>query len=305
MKPTVLPENERDKTGARKQYDIFSNHHPKLERFGSPHTHTYFETILILDGELFYKVEDHEPRALHKGDVLFVPPHIVHDTYMQNPIEFRSIVVKFSPLFLYPMETTQSDLDCMLIEPTFEHDFYSFENGSPIAAELAAIMQACLYEQQEKALGYELALRGRFIELYITLLRNCATPHPTVPEQELAGDTAQQLHRIFIYLQENYQYNISMQEVADVCGISYYHFSRFFKKMTNKKFNEYLLEMRLNYAQKKLLQDNRSVSDIALECGFEYVSYFIQKFKERTGLTPKDFRKKHRSAFSQNSDTQS
>ncbi len=299
MKTNVQPENERDKRGSRIQYDIFTNNHPKQEKFWFPHTHTYFETILILEGELFCKVEDHEPFALHKGDVLFVPPHIIHDTYMLHPIGFRSIVVKFSPLFLYPMETTQSDLECMLTEPTFERDYYYFESGSPIAEALSGIMRKCLEEKTQKVLGYEMALRGCLIDLYITLLRNCGTPHPLSAHQEFSEDSAQLMHRIMTYLQENYQYNISMQEVADVCGISYYHFSRFFKKMTNKKFTEYLLEMRLNFAQKKLLQEDHSVSDVALECGFEYVSYFIQKFRDRTGLTPKEFRKKHREAYAQ------
>jgi AraC-like DNA-binding protein len=78
--------------------------------------------------------------------------------------------------------------------------------------------------------------------------------------------------------------------------MSYYHFSRFFKKLTSKKFNEYLLELRLNSAQKKLLEENKSVSEVALECGFEYVSYFIQKFKERNGLTPREFQRKYRTA---------
>ena len=310
MKYSVQAENELDASGAKKQYDIFSNHFSKFIRFGKPHVHSYYETVLILEGELIYKVEDQAPITLHEGDIVFIPPYIIHDTYMTPETKLRSIVVKFSSLFLYPLETTQSDVDCLLITPNFEKNHYLFRKGLPSNAKLAIIMKTCLEETNEQLPGYELALRGHLINLYISLIRSCGSPvtppQPAPPlPQEVASDTAQQLHRILVYLQENYRYNISMQEVADVCGMSYYHFSRFFKRMTAKKFNEYLLEMRLNYARKELLQNDKSISDISLDCGFEYVSYFIQKFKNKTGLTPKEFQKKYRvSEFANEEDAQ-
>lgn len=301
IKYSVYMENETDVSGVRKQYDIYANYHPKVIRFGKPHTHSYYETIMIQEGELCLLVEDQSPVVLHEGDIAFVPPYIVHDTLMMPGAKLRSVVVKFSPLFLYPMETTQSDVDCLLIPPGFERKYYLFRKGEQETAGLAAIMKTCLAEQTGQLPGHELALRGHLIALYISLIRSCGGVTLSLPQpprqsdEELSVDTAQQLHKILVYLKENYQYNISMQEVADVCGMSYYHFSRFFKRSTGKKFNEYLLEMRLNYAQKKLLQEDKSISDIALECGFEYVSYFIQKFKNKSGLTPGEFQKKYRS----------
>ena len=82
-----------------------------------------------------------------------------------------------------------------------------------------------------------------------------------------------------------------MQEVAEMCSMSYFQFSKFFKKATGKNFNEYLLDMRLNYAQKRLLKGEDSISEIAATCGFEYVSYFIRKFKEKYNATPKQYQK--------------
>ncbi len=297
MKTVAQPENERGKDGSKMHFDIFTNCHKTKDNFWTPHTHTYFEITLLLEGGLTYRVEDHDPVVLRPGDVLFIPAHVVHDTFLseEDPVPMRSLVVKFSPLFLYPMETTQSDIDCILLEPNFDQNCYFFPADDPIAKEFEVVMKKCLAEHESRSLGYEIALRGYFISLYMKLVRNCGiTPRP-LPKSHphIKDDAAQQLHRILVYLQANYQYNISMQEAAEVCGISYYYFSRFFKKMTGKKFNEYLLEMRLNYAQKKLLQEGRSITDVSLECGFDYVSYFIRKFKEKNGLTPKEFRKKY------------
>ena len=301
MKYSVQTENEFGIDGSKKQYDIFRNHHKSHKKLvGEVHTHTYFETVLVTEGELNYWIPDHETVVLRTGDVIFLPPHVIHQTHQGAMRDMRSIVVKFSPLFLYPMETTQSDVDCLLMSPIFCEDFFVFRNGTPIARELQEILQATLREKESEGLGFELALRGRLTTLYTTLLRNCKSIIPTHPQGLDSGDdttsSTRELYQIMVYLRENYQYNISMQEVAEVFGMSYYHFSRFFKKLTNKKFNEYLLELRLNCAQKKLLQENKSVSEVALECGFEYVSYFIQKFKAKNGMTPREFQRKYRLA---------
>ena len=303
MKFSVFEENELTQTGAKKHYDIFSNCHTENAPKWMPHVHSYFELVQVLEGEVLYIVEDSQPVIMHEGDIIFIPPHVVHDTtlpFEKTSNRFRSIVVKFSPLFLYPMETTQSDIDCLLIAPAFNKTHYIFRRDDPNTTVLSSAMQQILAEQDQKRTGYELAMRGELIKLYINLVRNCSKaakrPMPKSKNDEVAADMAQQLHQIMIYLKENYQYNVSMQEVADVCGMSYYHFSRFFKKLTGKRFNEYLLEMRLNYAQKKLLQSPESISDIALECGFEYVSYFIQKFRDRYGITPKEFQRRYRIA---------
>ncbi len=297
MKYSVQVENEFGLDGTKKQYDIFKNCHTSSHQVCPIHTHTYYETVLVLEGELTFWLPEQEPLNLRAGDVIFIPPHIIHQTYQKNEQRMRSAVVKFSPMFLYPMETTQSDVDCLLMSPIFKHDYFLFRSGSDIAERLGGIISEIVAEHEKKPIGFELSLRGLLITLYTALLRNCDSilpMHLQSIDGEPATSSARELYQILIYLKENYQYNISMQEVAEVFGMSYYHFSRFFKKLTNKKFNEYLLELRLNYAQKKLLQENKSISEVALECGFEYVSYFIQKFKAKNGMTPREFQRKYR-----------
>jgi len=299
MKTSIQNENELKADGTQKQYDIFKNYHKAKRLVSDVHTHTYFEAVLVTEGELCYWFSDREPIRLQAGDVIVVPPNVIHQSKQISANAMQSVVVKFSPMFLYPMETTQSDIDYLIMPPIFCKDFYLFQNGTPQANELAQIMQAALREVEQSQLGFELALRGHLSTLYVTLLRSCNSilpSHPNTAEREDTSSNTRELYQVIVYLRENFQYNISMQEVAEVFGMSYYHFSRFFKKLTGKKFNEYLLELRLNSAQKKLLEENKSVSEVALECGFEYVSYFIQKFKERNGMTPREFQRKYRTS---------
>lgn len=298
MKYKVQIESELDQSGAKKSYDIFANKH--IKQFGTHalHTHTYYETLLVLEGKLIIQIGDDETVLLTPGDIIFIPPNVVHDTYLapNDLMLMRSIVVKFSPMFLYPMETTQSDIDSLLMCPTYEKEYYLFRRDEPSTASIDKIMHKILREKKQKEIGYELALRGLLTTLYIKLVRACAEQKETLlqNEQDIDETSAQKLHQVLTYIAENYPYNISMQEVADSCDMNYYHFSRFFKKITNRNFNEYLLETRLNCAKKKLLQSDKSISEIAMECGFEYVSYFIQKFKNQNSMTPREYQKKYR-----------
>ena len=296
MQYKVQAESELDKNGFKKTYDIFSNEHKKTIQHAL-HIHSYYETILLLDGCLYVQIGDKKTLRLSAGDLIFIPPNVIHDTYIdaESNAIMRSIVVKFSPLFLYPMETTSSDISCLLVSPSFHDDCYVFRQGDEQTQTLADTMRKILVEQQSKQFGYELSLRGLLTTLYIGLIRACTKKETKIasPNEDVDEDSAQKLHRILVYLHENYQYKISMQEVADACDMNYFHFSRFFKQITNRNFNEYLLETRINAAQKILLQNEKSISEIALECGFEYVSYFIQKFKQKNGITPREYQKRY------------
>ena len=243
MRYSPQPEKETDSKGIRKAYDVFKNRH--TARFTSiPHTHTYYEAVLILEGHLTYETMEPAIIRLNPGDVLFCPPNVVHDSYIaENDSIMSSMVVKFSPLFLYPTETTQSDVECLVMPPVFNKPCYVFRESSEQALLLGHLIQQIYREYQEKKLGWELALRGGMTALYVHLVRLCGTVGnvPLPEEHETDEYSAQKLHRILRYLEDNYSYAISMQEVADACEMNYYQFSRFFKRVTNKKFNEYLL----------------------------------------------------------------
>lgn len=148
----------------------------------------------------------------------------------------------------------------------------------------------------DKGNGYEISIQGELSLLYVWLIRNCSND-ASISTLDFVIDeySSQKLHNVIQYLNNNYQYNISMQDIANMCHMDYKQFSKFFKKMTNTNFSQFLLDIRLNYAQKYLLQGKDSVSEVASKCGFEYVSYFIRKFKERNGISPAEYKKLYNS----------
>lgn len=96
------------------------------------------------------------------------------------------------------------------------------------------------------------------------------------------------------YLEQNFQQQISNDELAELVGFSVQHLIRLFKVLYGMTPLQYLNDLRLRNAKAFLTsQSEWSVNQIALRSGFLSASYFTAKFRSATGLTPKEFRQLH------------
>ena len=93
------------------------------------------------------------------------------------------------------------------------------------------------------------------------------------------------------YIDSHYMENITLTKISEIVGYSPHYFCLLFKEKTNKSFNTYLTEVRINNAKNLLLSGNMSISLIAEQTGYEATSYFIKVFKDYVGCTPNKFRK--------------
>ncbi|MDQ1857688.1 AraC family transcriptional regulator [Chryseobacterium sp. WLY505] len=97
---------------------------------------------------------------------------------------------------------------------------------------------------------------------------------------------------IYDYIHENYDRKPNVNEVAQVVSLSTPAFCRYFKKQTNMTFTDFVNNYRINQAKIFLLKD-QSVTEVCFQVGFESLSYFNKLFKQHTGETPSEFKKKH------------
>lgn len=88
------------------------------------------------------------------------------------------------------------------------------------------------------------------------------------------------------YIKNNFKRNITLEEMSQVLNISPYYFSKIFKKSVGINFKEYLIKLKMEHAQKLLIETNMPIKEIAYEIGFDDPNYFIKAFKKYTGLTP-------------------
>ena len=92
----------------------------------------------------------------------------------------------------------------------------------------------------------------------------------------------------------NYMNDITLDDLADMAGYSKYHFSRIFKKYCNTTFIAFLNQRRIKAAEMLLLNEEMSVTNVAMQVGFSSLTTFNRVFKELKGGTPSEFRRLYR-----------
>ncbi len=100
------------------------------------------------------------------------------------------------------------------------------------------------------------------------------------------------IRKAVAFIDAHYQENLRLDMVAAHVGLNPAYFSTIFKKELCISFSNYLTQKRIEAACRLLQNSNHSLSDIAAEAGFENQSYFSQVFKNHTGMTPTEYRRK-------------
>ncbi len=98
------------------------------------------------------------------------------------------------------------------------------------------------------------------------------------------------MQKVCRFIDENYQKQIQLDDIAEYCGYSRYHLSHLFRDSSGFTVFSYLLEVRMKKAKELLLSTDMSIKEISCEIGFSDQNYFSNVFKKQTGFSPMDFR---------------
>jgi AraC family transcriptional regulator len=107
------------------------------------------------------------------------------------------------------------------------------------------------------------------------------------------GLTYNQLRPAVDYMHEHIEENLSLETIAQVVGMSRYHFIRCFKQAIGISPYQYLVQQRVERAKRLLQVSQLSLTEIAIACGFANQSHFTTCFKRQIKITPRTFAKLH------------
>ena len=99
------------------------------------------------------------------------------------------------------------------------------------------------------------------------------------------------LNKILNYVKENFKEPIPLPEISELVHMTEPSFCRYFKKITDKTFTQFLNEYRLVHASKLLSEREISITEVCYESGFNNYSHFVNQFKTFTGKSPSEYRK--------------
>lgn len=106
-------------------------------------------------------------------------------------------------------------------------------------------------------------------------------------------DDSRRILKVKNFISKNYMDELRLPELASLAGMSSSAFSRFFKLHTGKNISEYIIDLRLGYAARMLVDTAKSISEIGFDCGFNNLSNFNRIFKKKKGCSPSEFRESY------------
>lgn len=104
------------------------------------------------------------------------------------------------------------------------------------------------------------------------------------------SNESRRVEKVKQYINDHYAKPLKLADLAGLVGMSPVSFSRFFRQRTGRTLSDYIVDIRLGYAARMLVDSSKNISEICYECGFNNLSNFNRTFKSKRNYTPRDFR---------------
>jgi AraC-like DNA-binding protein len=260
----------------------------------------------------------------------FIQPRFTSPFHLHDEFELILIVRSHGKLYLGSNVVNFSDNDLYLFAPGLPHCFFNtrgYENGNELAH--AVVIQFsedflgnCFFQKNEVSQLKKLIDKSKFGVQFINpkksiferilklneqknlsklgeflLILNDLTSNKSVKALSTGNNVnllnlndSIIINHVYKYVAENFQKKISFDIAASTSNMQRAAFCRFFKRKTKKKFSEFVNETRIMHARKLLTETDKTMIEIAFDCGYENTSYFNRQFKIICGITPTAFK---------------
>ena len=254
------------------------------------HWHNSFEfsyasvggTVCEIDGKKIY---------LNAGDAIFINSSVLHCFMLQDASKLENIL--FEPEFIAP---TGSRVYMSDVLPYLQSDlqYIVFRSENEMENQLICLIKQCCIDvdmQQENNTHLFIEVLSKVITLWSSFVVHCKIDS-LAPSKSMISLTQNRVRKMLYYMYKNYGEKIGLSEIAAAANISQREALRCFSESINISPIQYLNDYRLRCAEQLLRKSLRTVSDIALETGYDNSGYFCKAFKKKYGLSPLQYRKK-------------
>lgn len=269
---------------------IYDNLIPEFFTQFPIHWHEEVEIIYVHKGMAIYNI-DYTRLIVEEGDILYISPSILHDFAQFQNNNFKSSV------FVFNLSIINNTLDICAnkyFSPLLNNEcnpYFILKKSASSYNEIKNCLDNILKYNANMNSFFELQIKSELLKLmYLFFSENLIQIYTSKTENK----STILIKKIITYLKENYQNSITLQDLSKKFNLSPYYISHVFKKSTNMTCIDFLIAYRLNMASTLLYTTDLPILDIALECGFNNISYFNRAFKKQFNTTPTEHRLKHK-----------
>ncbi len=267
---------------------IATYNHSEACKLANWHIHPEHELVYIKNGKGSLRIGT-EVIPYDKGVLVFLGPNIPHADFSNREYEDNlEVVVQFKSDFLE---------DKIAIFPEFKKIKQLIDKSKKVllfdSSMHHQLTDTFLKFEQLDAAGKLIHFMGILDALSTTNNYRCIFETPisfsfkTLEVNRLEG--------VFEYVNTHYEKDISSQTLANEFGLTVNSFCRFFKKMTQRSFIQFLNNYRTRKATELFRETQLSISEVMYQCGYTDPSYFTKQFKKHQGNTPSAYILKIRS----------
>lgn len=249
------------------------------------HWHRELEIFELMEGCVKIGVGE-RTITLHAGDGCFINSGILHSfvSALPEPCIYRSFVVDARLISGIP----GSVFDTIYLRPLIEQGppFLTFP-ASDANAVFFNTFQKAFAACEREGFGYEFEVRAALSSLLLFVLQKAQV----TPSTRMSAISETRLKQMLAWIDQHMEDPVNVRHIADAANICPRECQRMFRRYLHCSPVEYVLRRRIFFAANLLTSTDRSVTDIALACGFSSPSYFTKKFHEIAGAAPLAYRK--------------
>lgn len=254
-----------------------------------PHWHYFMEIIYMIEGTAIMNC-DEESFVTEPGDMVLFLPYQVHSIYGVSNQTLKYYVLKFDMgklssgagiHFQSLFRSTKGEKSATLC----------FRAGDLEDEQVQWIFEKGCREMQRQEYGYQEMVQFYVSSLLVRVLR-IWKKNGFDTERFVDVSSEESIYFITEYIDSHIQDNLKVEELAEKCHMSYPYFAKCFRELYGQSCKKYIAFIRMCKAEELLVSTGWDLNYISQETGFADCSHFIKAFKQKHGVTPKQYRKK-------------
>lgn len=268
------------------EHDCFMIFSRVKSTFNFPlHYHEEFELNFIMDATGARRIVGDHVETIGDLELVLVGPNVEHvwTDHQCNSKEITEVTIQFHQHLFDTKLLRRNQLSFIrgLLENASKGISFSRDTIVTLKPRLLALPQKT---------GFDSVLELFSILHDLSTSRNMRTLSNS-PAESLTTYNSRRIEKAFEYMQQHFDKDISLQDLANHVNMTTVSLSRFIKKRTGKTYIDSLNEIRIGHASRMLIDTTHSISEICYQCGFLNLSNFNRIFKKKKGSTPSEFRK--------------
>lgn len=255
--------------------------------FAAWHNHPEYELVMIVKGHGKRSIGDSIDR-FEPGEVVFMGPFVPHEyvcdpeCFEKTPIESECIVIQFDHTFLGKQFFQLPENKPLMKFLSVSNYGCRFTNDA--AKQISSVMLK-MVDMDDTDKLYTLfsifSIMSRTSEYELICNPQFGTGYNAEAEDPMT--------KVRQYLHQNFHQEIKVSELLRLSLMSNSSFCTKFKKTFRMPFQEYLIKIRIAYACKLMIENNKGIAEIANKSGFSNISNFNRQFKRIKKITPSDY----------------